>query len=141
MKSLYLESSAVVAWLFDEPTAEKVAHLIEGAATVAASVLTEIEVERTICRAVATKRRSEAEAARLRGVFNREKAHWSIVGLPEEVAERAARPFPLEPVRTLDAIHLATALDLLTAAPDLEVLTLDVRLADNARALGLVMAS
>ena len=74
-------------------------------------------------------------------MLRREKAHWDIVGLVDEVVERAGRRFPLEPVRSLDAIHLATALDLVEAHPDLHVLTLDVRLAENARALGLPVIS
>ncbi|HEX5043010.1 MAG TPA: type II toxin-antitoxin system VapC family toxin [Candidatus Polarisedimenticolaceae bacterium] len=141
MTTLYLESSAVLAWLFDEPAGKHVADLMSEASTLAASILTEIEVERVLCHALAAKRRTETEALKLRGMLNREKPHWDVVGLVGEVVERARRPFPLEPVRSLDAIHLATALDLLTAYPDLQVLTLDVRLADNARALGLPVLS
>jgi hypothetical protein len=40
-------------------------------------------------------------------------------------------------VRTLDAIHLSTALLFAAAYPDLAVLTSDERVARNAEALGL----
>jgi predicted nucleic acid-binding protein len=50
----------------------------------------------------------------------------------EEVVERARRPFPKEPVRTLDALHLACALVARCAAPGLVLLTLDQRLRENA---------
>ena len=44
--------------------------------------------------------------------------------------------FPKEPVRTLDAIHLCTAMRLRPDLPALTVLTLDVRVRENALALG-----
>jgi len=53
---------------------------------------------------------------------------------------RAGRPFPIEPVRTLDAIHLAT-LETLGDTPQLiSVITRDARVRENARALGYVVA-
>ena len=51
-------------------------------------------------------------------------------------ASGAARPFPVEPVRTLDAIHLAT-LEVLGEVPQLvTVVTRDARMGENARAMG-----
>ena len=50
----------------------------------------------------------------------------------------SAKPktFPVEPIRTLDALHLATA-ELLGESPQLvTILTRDSRVIDNARALG-----
>ena len=59
-----------------------------------------------------------------------------IVAVSEEVLERVGRPFPVEPIRTLDAIHIATA-ELLGDPPALVLfITRDKRVADNARALG-----
>lgn len=46
------------------------------------------------------------------------------------------RSFPLEPIRSLDALHLGAALFVRTTVPDLRVLTLDKRVSDNARLLG-----
>jgi hypothetical protein len=52
------------------------------------------------------------------------------------VLARAGRAFPIEPVRTLDAIHLATA-ELLGDPPALVTLiTRDMRIRENATALG-----
>jgi len=54
----------------------------------------------------------------------------------EAVLARAGRPFPIEPIRTLDAVHLATA-EALGEPPQLvSVVTRDVRVSENARALG-----
>jgi len=43
----------------------------------------------------------------------------------------------VEPVRTLDAIHLATTLAFTRAFSDLEIVSFDRRLLENARALGI----
>jgi hypothetical protein len=51
------------------------------------------------------------------------------------VLERAADPFPVF-VATLDAIHLATALELRADYGDLSFATHDVKLGSAARALG-----
>lgn len=50
---------------------------------------------------------------------------------------RAAGAFPVEPVRTLDALHLASALELLRVHPDISVLSFGRRILDNLPALGL----
>jgi predicted nucleic acid-binding protein len=63
-----------------------------------------------------------------------------IVSLSNSVLARAGRPFPVEPIRTLDAIHLATA-ELLGEPPQLvTILTRDSRVRENARALGYAVA-
>lgn len=54
----------------------------------------------------------------------------------EEILSRAGRAFPREPVRTLDAVHLATIEALGEAPPIVTVVTRDDRVAENARALG-----
>ena len=60
---------------------------------------------------------------------------------PDEGYERPRlrlRGYPneSEPVRTLDGIHLATLLVLNTAAIDVDVLSCDSRVRENAEALG-----
>jgi predicted nucleic acid-binding protein len=51
--------------------------------------------------------------------------HWHLLQLHTEILDRARHPFPGEPVRTLDALHLASALAVRTAVPELTVLSLD----------------
>ncbi|GAC1677836.1 MAG: hypothetical protein NVS9B8_18660 [Candidatus Limnocylindrales bacterium] len=61
-----------------------------------------------------------------------------VVALDPPIADRAAAIQPAT-IRTLDAIHLATAI---AAMPDLDAfVTYDDRLADAARALGLPVVS
>ena len=59
-----------------------------------------------------------------------------IVSVTETILTRAGRPFPVEPIRTLDAIHLATA-EALGDPPALVIIvTRDLRVRENATALG-----
>ena len=80
--------------------------------------------------------RSEAEAANRRGILSQASEHWAILGLNDEVSERARRPFPLEPIRTLDAIHLSSALLARSLVPETHLLSLDQRVRASARQLG-----
>jgi predicted nucleic acid-binding protein len=59
-----------------------------------------------------------------------------LVELSPLVLERALDPFPI-PVRTLDALHLATAHYLAERRSSLTLATYDQRLAEAARHLGL----
>jgi hypothetical protein len=57
--------------------------------------------------------------------------------ITKEIREGASQPFPVEPVRSLDAIHLSTALEFLKLYPGLKVLSFDKRINDNIPSLGL----
>jgi len=59
-----------------------------------------------------------------------------LVEMTPTVLARALDPFPVR-VRTLDALHLATAAYLESQGMRFEFATYDVRLADAARAIGL----
>ena len=61
------------------------------------------------------------------------------MAVTDAVLARVGRPFPMEPIRTLDAIHLATAELLGEPPPLMVVVTRDARVRDNARALGYVV--
>jgi predicted nucleic acid-binding protein len=87
-------------------------------------------------RAVTNGELAEAEAAARRGELNAAAAHWTLLRLSSEVIDRARQRFPDEPVRTLDALHLASALLAKSTASDTVVLSIDDRVRANARALG-----
>lgn len=53
MSALYLETSVVLCWLFDEPSARDVRDAVAGADTVLTSALTRLETERALLRALA----------------------------------------------------------------------------------------
>jgi predicted nucleic acid-binding protein len=137
--NLYADSSAVLAWLFGEPEGDAIGAILAVAEMVLASDLTLVECDRTILRAQATGRVTEAQAADRRGRLIAAAAHWGLLRLDAEVIERARRPFPAEPVRTLDALHLATALAARAAVPGLSLLSLDERMRAAGRGLGLTV--
>lgn len=134
---LYAESSAVLAWLLGEGSGAAVRSLLEDADMVLASDLTLVECERVLIRAMALGEMPEATTGTRRSALNAAAARWHIVHLGREIIERARRPFPVEPIRTLDALHIATALVMREAVADLEVLSLDSRIRAATAALGL----
>lgn len=77
------------------------------------------------------------EAADLRGSLAEVASGWTIVRLSEPVLERARQRFPAEPIRTLDALHLASALHVRSLTEDLDFLSLDDRLRPSATLVGL----
>ena len=79
-----------------------------------------------------------ADRQRLRGILYQTVQAWDLMEITPEVRSRAAMPFPLEPVRSLDAIHLATALEFLKSFPDLQILSRDQRIIANLEPLGLL---
>ena len=101
------------------------------------SSLTFAETERAVIRAESEGLIRAADGQRLRGLLQRASSGWMRMTVSEEILARAGRSFPVEPIRTLDAIHLATALAFTRAFSDLQILSFDRRLLDNARALGL----
>ncbi len=133
---LYAESSAVLRWLFNEDRGDAVFDRLRAADKVTCSRLTLIECRRVIHRAVGAARLPEKDAAELRGVLGQAAARWAILEVTPEVARRAEERFPAEPLRTLGALHLASALLLNESAPDLAVLSTDDRIRNNAMQLG-----
>ena len=135
---LYAESSAVLSWLLGQAGGADVAAHLRSASGVIASDLTLVECERVLIRAWSTGAIAETERIDQSNALARVAGHWARLRLDEEVVERARRPFPIEPVRTLDAMHLACALVARSVAPDLRLLTLDQRIRENGERLGLL---
>jgi uncharacterized protein with PIN domain len=106
--NLYAESSAVLAWLLDEPTAPTVRTSLASADLVLTSDLTLIECQRAIIRLVSLGQITEAEAADNRARLRQTAAHWTLLVIDHDIVERASHPFPVEPIRTLDALHVAS---------------------------------
>jgi predicted nucleic acid-binding protein len=130
----------VLAWLLGEPGAAAVRKALAKATRIVASDLTLVECDRVLIRAQTLGDLREADAATLRGLLNSAAAHWNLLHVDRPVVERARQPFPGEPVRTLDAVHLASALVVGAALSDLVVLSLDARIRGAARQLGLRLA-
>lgn len=135
---LYAESSAVLAWLLGEASRGRVRDAIAEAELVIASDLTLLECERSLIRGVATGVLTEPAARERHAALSRMGARWRLMPISREVIDRARRPFPTEPLRSLDAIHLASAMLAADGEPQLAVLSLDRRIRASAVALGLL---
>ena len=134
---VYAESSAVLAWLLGEDQGPRVRQILADASLVLASDLTLVECDRVLIRAAALGELTEGDAATRRAHLTTAAAHWHLLRVGSEVVDRARQPFPGEPIRTLDALHLASALVARAAVPDVEVLTLDDRIRAAATRIGL----
>jgi uncharacterized protein with PIN domain len=134
--TVYVESSAVLSWLLGESGGERVAHVLRDADAIVASDLTVLECERVLIRARTSGLITEAAAADQHAALARVSLHWTLLRVDSEVLDRCRHPFPIEPVRTLDAIHLASALTARAAVPRVAMVSLDQRIRENAVRLG-----
>ena len=137
MKVVYAETSAVLGWLLEDEAQFLTRRVMDSADQVVTSVLTLLEAARGILRAANEARVTSGNAARLNGLLARTSTAWALLEITPDIRIRAGEPFPVEPVRTLDAIHLATALHFARAFPGLFVLTFDERILINLEPLGL----
>lgn len=134
----YIETSALIA-AFLEADAEA-QEAIRRAGRRITSSLTLTEAYRAVLRARLTGRLSAGqERGAIRGLQTFAR-RCELIAVSDEVLVRAGRPFPVEPIRTLDAIHLASV-ELLGEPPQLvTVVTRDARVLNNARAMGFSVA-
>lgn len=130
----YIETSALVAALLEEDATARLA--ISGEGLRIASALTFAEAARALLHArVAGRIGGSDERARVRRL-RRFEQRCEIVGISDSILARATRPFGVEPVRTLDAIHLATVEELGETPQLVTIVTRDRRIRENAIAMG-----
>jgi predicted nucleic acid-binding protein len=98
---LYLDSSAIVKLVVPEPETKALRELLRSWPDRVSSVVARIEVERV------ARRIGAPAVRRARTILSR----IALVDLDEDIVQRAATLEPMR-LRTLDAIHLATAISL-----------------------------
>ncbi len=132
-RRLYVETSALLRVLLDGDEALRPVLSGEGLFT---SALTFVEGARAVSRARREQRldaREAREAERQLAAFERS---CDAIALDDEVLRRAREELPEEPVRSLDAIHLACLRVLDDELGGFEVASCDDRVRRNATALG-----
>jgi uncharacterized protein len=139
---IYLDTSWLVKLYVDEGDAEAVRRVVDTDATVLVGDLSFVEFH----AAVARRRRDGSLAPRAGTAvvsrFRREWADRGRVAVSRDVVARAADLVAAHPLRSLDALHLASALLIGTGAPEpLRFGAADERLLAAARAEGLVTLS
>lgn len=123
MRPAYFDASAIVKLSNLEPESQAlIDYLDDHDLEVSTSIVGEVEVRRALRRLRAA--RSDSDEA-VRGFY--------FLDLTADISQRAAE-LGSATLRTLDALHLATAL---TITEDLDFVTYDDRLAAAARAAGL----
>lgn len=130
----------MLRWLLRAPDGPDIEKAIAGASRVYTSVLTLAEAGRSLRRLVATGALAAASGDAANALLGAVSARWNLHVITEPVLARVTDRFPVEPVRTLDAIHLATAALLAAELGPLAVLSADDRIRRNARAMGLAVA-
>jgi len=99
------------------------------------SELIRVEALRVLDRARLAFRHDDDEAAQYRVAALEAIRVLTLAPVSSSVLERAADPFPTS-LGTLDAIHLATAMQIRDEFPDLQFATHDRELATAARSVG-----
>lgn len=123
--SWYVDSSAIVAVIFDEPEALELENILES--TPVTSRLSKVEVLRRV------NKFDESLLPRAQKILSQ----FQLVEMTESILIRAENYPPQITAKTADAIHLATAE---TLSPLIEgVLTLDKQMAKNAQKLNLTV--
>jgi predicted nucleic acid-binding protein len=127
----YIASSALVAALLERDTT--VRKKIPRGTQLVTSALTLAEAGRAIIRARATGRlTTEEEQGAFRALRRFERRCFTLE-VDRAVLARVRRPCPAEPIRTLDAVQLATVELLDEASPLVTVVTRDDRVREECR--------
>jgi hypothetical protein len=95
-----------------------------------------VECDRVLIRAEALFELSRTEVDQRRTSLRATAAHWVLLPLSPDVLGRARQPLPAEPFRTLDALHLSSALSVADSTGAITMLRLDRRIRSSARGLG-----
>ena len=134
---VYAESSAVLAWLLLEADGRKVEAILASADRIVSSDLTLVECDRAVIRATTMGRMTASTAHKVSADLQAAVGAWEMLRLPPAVIQRARQSFPHEPVRTLDALHVAWALHARNIQKDVVMLSLDERIRRVGNAVGL----
>lgn len=129
---VYADTSALVKLVVREAESDALEAALDDAAELATSVVTTIELARAVARARAESSATVADEWAVLAVISA----TAEIPLTDEVRAAAATVAPVE-LRTLDAIHLASALTL--GEHLASVLTYDERLQHAATELGLAV--
>jgi predicted nucleic acid-binding protein len=130
----YIESSALVAAILESDAAAKAS--IRGQGQCVTSALTITEASRAVLRAYRSGRITDRQQRAALLSVQRFARRCHVVSIGETILARAARPFPVEPIPTLYALHLATAEALGDVPALVAIVTRDLHVRENAMALG-----
>ena len=124
----YLDASALVKLVVTEPESAALERYLQGQSVWVSCALARTEVPRAVAR------HDQSFTARARALL----VDVRLFPITDQLLDAASEIGPPE-VRSLDAIHIAAALQL---ESELEaIITYDIRMIDAARAIGIVVAA
>lgn len=127
--SVYFDSSALAKRYVLEQESDQARSLLETCNEPTISAIAIIEVRRIVGRFTSPMERVTAQA-----LFNRDLELMSTIDVTPFIVETAAEIAATSQLRTLDSIHLASAM----AAECTQIVTFDKRQAQVARSLGIL---
>lgn len=127
--TLYVDSSALMKRYVDERDSEVAIELMATDPVLVTSRLAEVEVRRNLARLL-----SGDDVAAAKRSFADDLDTFALIALDATTCSEAARIAEQTLCRSLDALHLASAL---RAGTSTTVLTFDIRQSQAARTLGL----
>lgn len=128
----YVDTSALLKRYVDEPDSDRAAELLAADPILVTSWVTAVEVRRNLARLL-----DGTDLRRAQTQFTADLDAFALISCDEPVALAAADIGETLGVRSLDAIHLASAKRL--QIPNLAFVTFDLRQAQAARSLGLTV--
>jgi hypothetical protein len=135
----YFDTSALVKRYLSEPGSARVSGWIEERSERAVSRVALVEALSAFSRRVREKHLTPAARVRLWRKLEEDLEAFVLVDVHGAVLERAATLCTRHPLRTLDAVHLASALEILDGLDeDVSFASADASLLRIAEAVGLV---
>ena len=134
----YFDTSALVKRYVDEPGRREVQQLVRRHDCVTSAILS-VELRSALRRRVTERTLDSSRVSQIRKRVVADRAYWTVIEVGTEVLSGAEALVSVHPLRTLDAIHVASA-QLFAARlsiPDLMFVSADKRQTEVASAIGL----
>jgi hypothetical protein len=135
--TLYAETSAVLRVVLEGD--KSLGTILAGATRLVTSTLTFVEADRGLRRVRAERRLDTRQFTRGERWLARFARACDAMPLTDAVLDRAKRDCPVEPVRTLDALHLASIRLWDERIGEITVASTDQRVRANAAAWGFTL--
>jgi len=135
----YFDTSAVVKRYVDEPGRRDVQGLLRRHDCVTSAILP-VELRSALRRRVTDRTLDNAHVSEILKRVMADRAYWTVIEVGTEVLGRAVALVSVHPLRTLDAIHVASAQLFASRMPiaDLIFVSADKRQTEVASAIGLI---
>lgn len=128
MKSVFLETSALLRVILSEPGRKLVLKTLREANRIVSSRLIKVESERALIRLSLDHAQSENLVTQLHRDLQILWSRVDFVEISKDICERAGRIAPRSRLRTLDAIHLASYYRVKEIDPSIKMLSYDDRI-------------